>query len=140
MLAFCLGEKTKEFIPTKVYSLSCVKQTQSTKTLSNFPWCKDTKFLTWESLCLHFCGVALRVFVSLCLIVLWLFIVDFVELKLLRFAQAQAEPPAPEACRRLTLRLSFASYSMEISRQTGSACWNYMECCLKVHEHAIAYT
>ncbi len=111
-----------------------------TKTLSNFPWCKDTKFLAGESLCLHFCGVALRVFVSLCLIVLWLFIVDFVELKLLRFAQAQAEPPAPEACRRLTLRLSFASYSMEISRQTGSACWNYMECSLKVHEHAIAYT
>ena len=59
-----------------------------TKTLSNFPWCKDTKFLAGESLCLHFCGVALRVFVSLCLIVLWLFVVDFVELKL---------SPAPEA-------------------------------------------
>ena len=39
---------------------------------------------------------------SLCLIVLSFFIVDIVELKLLRFAQAQAqaEPPAPEACRR----------------------------------------
>ena len=68
-----------------------------TKTLSNSPWCKDTKVLAGESLCLQFSGVALRVFVSLCLIVLWLFIVDFVELKLLRFAQAQAEPPAPEA-------------------------------------------
>ena len=33
----------------------------------------------------------------MCLIVHWFFIVDFVELKLLRFAQAQAEPPAPEA-------------------------------------------
>ena len=37
-----------------------------TKTLSNFPWCKDTKFLAGESLCLHFCGVALRVFVFDC--------------------------------------------------------------------------
>ena len=52
---------------------------------------KDTKVLTGESLCLQFRGVALRAFVSLCLIVLWLFIVDFVELKL---------PPALEACRR----------------------------------------
>ena len=34
----------------------------------------------------------------MCLIVLWLFIVDFVELKLLRFAQAQAD--------RLRLRLA----------------------------------
>ena len=61
-----------------------------TKTLSNSPWCKDTKVLAEESLCLQFSGVALRAFVSLCLIVLWFFIVDFVELKLLRFAQTQA--------------------------------------------------
>ena len=32
---------------------------------------KDTKVLALESLCLQFSGVALRVFVSLCLIVLW---------------------------------------------------------------------
>ena len=55
-----------------------------TKTLNNFPWCKDTKVLAGESLCLQFSGVALRAFVSLCLIVLWFFIA----------------PPAPEACRR----------------------------------------
>ena len=77
-----------------------------TKTLSNSPWCKDTKVLAEESLCLQFSSVALRVFVSLCLIVLWLFIVDFVELKLLRFAQAQAEPHATEACRRTHVNVS----------------------------------
>ena len=62
-----------------------------TKTLSNFSWRKDTKVLAWESLCLQFSGVALRAFVSLCLIVFWFFIVDLVELKL---------PPAPETWRR----------------------------------------
>ena len=60
-----------------------------TKTLSNFPWCKDTKVLTGESLCLQFGGVALRAFVSLCLIVHWFFIA----------------PPAPEASRRTNVKL-----------------------------------
>jgi len=45
-----------------------------TKTLSNSPWREDTKVLAVESLCLQFSGVALRAFVSLCLIVLWLFV------------------------------------------------------------------
>ena len=47
---------------------------KDTKTLSNSPWCEDTKVLAEESLCLQFSGVALRVFVSLCLIVLWFFV------------------------------------------------------------------
>ena len=85
-----------------------------TKTLSNSPWCKDTKVLAGESLCLPFSGVALRVFVSLCLIVLWLFVVDFVELKLLRFAQAQAAPPAPEACRRAHVIIFMSTLQMPI--------------------------
>ena len=81
---------------------------KATKTLSNSPWRKDTKVLAGESLCLQFSGVALRAFVSLCLIVLWFFIVDFVELKL---------PPAPEASRRTNVIFSFGSYKKKLKRE-----------------------
>ena len=108
-----------------------------TKTLSNFPWCKDTKFLAGESLCLQFSGVALRVFVSLCLIVLWLFVA----------------PPAPEACRRTHVTLATKGTNPDLAEAVGSCLSCVMRLKLSrsegrlgkdhsliVHVLAIAYT
>ena len=89
-------------------------------------------------------GVALRAFVYLCLIVLWFFIVDFVELKL---------PPAPEACRRTHVTLATKGTNPDLAEAVGSCLSCVMRLKLSqsedrlgkdhsliVHVLAIAYT